>query len=164
MIPNTNELVELPGGEPTLRLPRGPREFLGGPNAQPAGRLGDKAFIPADAHGCPACPHPVTGPAIRGSPSVYINRLPALRLKDPGVHAACCDGNIWEAAGGTPRVLINGLPAHRKADKTQHCGGVGSLIEGSADVLFGGESLSGAALENAAQLALARLRGGLGRR
>ena len=27
-------------------------------------RLGDKSNVPADAHGCPACPHPAVGPAI----------------------------------------------------------------------------------------------------
>jgi uncharacterized Zn-binding protein involved in type VI secretion len=153
MIPNATDFVELPGRETFPRLPRGPRESLGGPNGKPAGRLGDKAFNPADAHGCPACPHPVIGPAIQGSPNVYINGRPALRTNDPGVHAACCGPNHWQAAGGTPRVLINGLPAHRKDDKTQHCGGVGSLTEGSANVLLGGDSLSGAALQNAVNAA-----------
>lgn len=36
----------------------------------PQARLGDKAFIAADAHGCVACPHAATGPAVEGSPNV----------------------------------------------------------------------------------------------
>lgn len=103
-----------------------------------AGRLGDKALTPADAHGCLACPHPTTGPAIQGSPDVLIDNRPALRLNDPGVHAGCCDGNMWKAAKGSGTVMINKLPAHRLGDTTQHCGGVGTLIEGSTDVIIGG--------------------------
>src|SRR5262245_20021282 len=49
-------------------------------------RLGDKAQVPLDAHGCPACPHPGVGPAIAGSPDVNTNRRPAIRLDDPGIH------------------------------------------------------------------------------
>ena len=54
------------------------------------GRLGDGANTPGDAHGCPGCPHPATGPAIQGSPHVNVNGLPALRVGDTGIHAACC--------------------------------------------------------------------------
>jgi uncharacterized Zn-binding protein involved in type VI secretion len=102
------------------------------------GRLGDKAFTPADAHGCPACPHPVTGPAIGGSPNVNVNSRPALRQNDPGVHAACCGPNTWHAMQGSGTVFINGKPAHRLGDLVMACGGVGSLIEGSGDVNVGG--------------------------
>lgn len=147
-------VVELPGSESIVRLPRTTVDRIGGPDARNAGRLGDKAQCPADAHGCPACPHPTVGPAISGSPNVKINNLPALRVHDPGIHAACCGPNRWTAAGGTPRVLINRLPAHRMTDLTTHCGGSGQLIEGSPSVLFGGSSLSGPSLQGAVQQAL----------
>jgi uncharacterized Zn-binding protein involved in type VI secretion len=103
-----------------------------------AGRLGDKAKAQADAHGCPACPHMAIGPAILGSPNVLVNNLPALRVTDIGIHAVCCGPNMWTAAMGSGTVIINFLPAHRNGDMTTHCGGVGSLIEGSTDVLVGG--------------------------
>src|SRR5689334_18853897 len=102
------------------------------------GRLGDKAKPPVDAHGCPACPHPAVGPAITGSPTVNCDGLPALRVTDLGVHAACCGPNTWLAKMGSSTVLIDGLPAHRKGDMTQHCGGIGQLMEGSGTVNVGG--------------------------
>lgn len=103
-----------------------------------AGRLGDKAQAPADAHGCPACPHPVVGPAIIGCPTVYINKMPALRVGDRGIHAACCGPNMWVTQMGSLSVIIGGMQAHRMGDMTVHCGGVGKLIEGSPDVIIGG--------------------------
>ena len=102
------------------------------------GRLGDKAQCTADAHGCLACPHPVTGPAIEGSPDVLVNNLPALREGDPGIHAPCCGPNTWKATAGSGTVLINDKGAHRMGDATSHCGGSGNLIEGSEDVIVGG--------------------------
>ena len=104
----------------------------------PQGRLGDKSQAPADAHGCPACPHPVIGPAVTGSPNVLVNFLPALRMTDQGIHVACCGPNMWVATKGSGTVLINNLGAHRMGDQDQHCGGIGQLIEGSTDVLVGG--------------------------
>jgi uncharacterized Zn-binding protein involved in type VI secretion len=103
-----------------------------------AGRLGDKSNVPADAHGCPACPHPGVGPAIAGSADVLINKRPALRKGDPGIHAACCGPNTWTAQTGSGTVNINGKPAHRQGDQDKHCGGSGQLIEGSTDVIIGG--------------------------
>jgi len=104
----------------------------------PQGRLGDQSQIAVDVHGCLACPHPGVGPAIAGSPDVLVNSLPALRLGDPGIHAACCGPNTWTAIKGSATVLINGKPAHRLGDSDQHCGGVGQLIQGSPDVITGG--------------------------
>ena len=101
------------------------------------GRLGDKSNAPADAHGCPGCPHPVTGPGVTGSPNVLVNGRPALRVSDMGIHAACCGPNMWTAVMGSGTVLINGLAAHRLGDQDAHCGGMGQLIEGSPDVLAG---------------------------
>lgn len=101
------------------------------------GRLGDKAYVPLDAHGCPFCPHPATGPAIAGSFDVFVNRRPALRVGDPGIHAACCGRNIWQASAGSETVFINGRSAHRLHDATRHCGGDGWLVEGSPNVIVG---------------------------
>lgn len=103
----------------------------------PQGRLGDKSQAPVDAHGCPACPHPTVGPAVQGSPDVLVNNRPALRVGDQGIHAACCGPNIWFATMGSSTVFINNMPAHRMGDQDQHCGGVGTLIEGSPDVIVG---------------------------
>jgi len=104
----------------------------------PMGRLGDKSQAPADVHGCPACPHPVIGPAVMGSPDVMVNKRPALRVGDKGIHMACCGPNTWTAAMGSATVLINNKAAHRMGDTDTHCGGVGMLIEGSPDVIVGG--------------------------
>lgn len=104
----------------------------------PAMRLGDKAMNPADAHGCPACPHPVVGPAVQGSTNVNINARPAIRLNDIGIHAACCGMNMWTATKGSGTVNINGKAAIRMADSTTHCGGSGQVIEGSSNVITGG--------------------------
>ncbi len=131
-----------------------------------AGRLGDKSQVPSDAHGCPACPHPALGPAVSGSPTVFINGLPALRVGDSGIHAACCGTNTWRATHGAKGVFINGKAAHRLGDAVRHCGGVGRLIEGSADVVIGdlgagGSSTSaGSALVAPSALALGVFAGG----
>jgi uncharacterized Zn-binding protein involved in type VI secretion len=102
------------------------------------GRLGDKSNVPADAHGCPACPHPCVGPAIEGSPDVNVNKRPAVRVGDHGIHMACCGPNTWTAAKGSQTVMINNKPAHRLGDQDTHCGGSGQLIEGSTNVIVGG--------------------------
>jgi len=101
-------------------------------------RLGDKAKASVDMHGCPGCPHPPIGPAIVGSPTVNINGKPAIRMQDKGVHAACCGPNMWTAVKGSATVNINDKGAIRKDDMTQHCGGVGTVQEGSSDVIIGG--------------------------
>jgi uncharacterized Zn-binding protein involved in type VI secretion len=101
-------------------------------------RLGDKSRVPVDAHGCPGCPHNCTGPAIIGSPNVLVNNRPAIRVGDMGIHAVCCNGNIWTAKAGSATVFINNMKAHRKGDMDQHCGGIGQMIEGSGNVMTGG--------------------------
>lgn len=101
-------------------------------------RIGDRSSVPADAHGCPACPHPAIGPAVVGSPDVNVNGKPAVRVDDTGIHAACCGPNIWKAVGGSATVFINGKRAHRRGDADQHCGGMGSMTEGSPNVFTGG--------------------------
>ncbi len=101
-------------------------------------RLGDQSKVDADAHGCPACPHVCVGPAIVGSPDVFVNSKPALRVDDKGIHAACCGPNQWTAVKGSSTVSINSKDAHRKDDSDQHCGGAGKMIEGSGNVFSGG--------------------------
>lgn len=54
------------------------------------------------------------------------------------IDAACCGPNTWNAGMGSGTVFINGKQAHRLGDMTRHCGGVGKLIEGSANVIVGG--------------------------
>lgn len=103
----------------------------------PQSRLFDMSKVPADAHGCPACPHPAQGPALNGSPNVMVNNRPAFRDKDPGIHIACCGPNTWNADGGSGTVMINNLAAHRKGDKDKHCGGTGIMQEGSDNVKTG---------------------------
>ncbi len=104
----------------------------------PQCRVGDNSQVPADAHGCPACPHPCIGPAISGSPDVMVNGLPAIRVGDPGIHAACCGPNQWTAQAGSSTVLINNKAAHRQTDQDKHCGGMGQMVAGSPNVITGG--------------------------
>jgi uncharacterized Zn-binding protein involved in type VI secretion len=94
--------------------------------------------IDSDKHGCPGCPHPCIGPAIEGSPNVNVNSLPALRVGDHGVHAACCGPNMWTAKDGSGTVFINNKAAHRKDDADTHCGGDGKLNTASSNVIVGG--------------------------
>jgi uncharacterized Zn-binding protein involved in type VI secretion len=112
------------------------------------GRVGDKGKVELDVHGCPSCPHTALGPALIGSPTVFCNSLPALRVDDLGIHAACCNTNTWVATEGAKTVFIDGKPAHRKGDAQQHCGGKGKLIEGSPNVMvedaYGGAAGGGA--------------------
>lgn len=101
-------------------------------------RLGDQSFVPVDTHLKNCCPHACKGPAIRGSPNVFVNFLPALRVTDNGTHATCCGANTWIATKGSSTVFINSLPAHRLFDEDMHCGGLGYMIEASPDVIVGG--------------------------
>ena len=104
----------------------------------PASRVGDRAFNPADSHGCPVCPHPVVGPGVKGSNTVLVNGKPALRVGDPGMHMACCGPNSWKVANGSSTVVFNNIKVARLGDKTSHCGGSGNLIQGSPNVIVGG--------------------------
>jgi hypothetical protein len=74
---------------------------------------------------------------------VNVNRRPALRVDDPGIHSACCGANTWTATEGSATVFINGKGAHRMGDQNRHCGGMGRLIEGSSNVIVGEESSRG---------------------
>lgn len=92
---------------------------------------------PADGHGNDCCPHDVTGPAVDGSPNVYVHGKKALRVGDPGVHSACCGSNTWVAAEGSGTVYVNGISFTRLYDATAHCGGPGKMITGSPNVFAG---------------------------
>ena len=101
-------------------------------------RVSDLSKVDACAHGCPGCPHPGVGPAIVGSPNVNVNQLPALRVDDMGMHAACCNSNTWTATAGSSTVFINNKAAHRVGDADKHCGGQGKMTNGSSDTITGG--------------------------
>ena len=105
----------------------------------PQSTISDHSACLADAHGCPKCPHPTDGPAIKGSPDVFVNSEPALRAGDQGIHsgAMCCGPNAWIAINGADFVLINGKKAVRQGDMTRHCGGVGEITSGSKNVYTG---------------------------
>lgn len=100
-------------------------------------RSGDLAFAPLDAHGCPSCPHPVTGFATGGAPTVFVEGTPALTLGDGGAHVACCGPNSWSVSAGSRSVYVEGRPVARRGDETSHCGGKGSLTSGAVSVFAG---------------------------
>ena len=101
-------------------------------------RVGDNAHCPSDSHGNLCCSHSVTGPGMKGSINILINDSPPLRIGDPGKHSSCCGSNSWIVSAGSQTVFFNGIPASRLGDKTTHCGGVGTLVQGSENVITGG--------------------------
>ena len=54
------------------------------------------------------------------------------------VDSLCCGSNSWTAQAGSATAFINNKPAHRLGDGTQHCGGIGLLLEGSHNVFASG--------------------------
>ena len=101
-------------------------------------RLGDISKVPSDSHGCLACAHTCEGPAVKGSPNVFINGMNCVRVTDDGVHSGCCGPNTWVAKAGSGTVKVNGLQIHRVGDAVQHCGGMGKMQTGSPNVQAGG--------------------------
>jgi uncharacterized Zn-binding protein involved in type VI secretion len=94
--------------------------------------VGDIARCQEDSHGCTACPHTVKGPITTGSPTIKVRNKPAARMGDTGVHkypSSCCGENTFTIIEGDPTVLIDGTPAARIMDMTQHCGGVGRILD-----------------------------------
>jgi hypothetical protein len=61
------------------------------------------------------------------------------------MHAACCGPNAWVAVQGSTGVFVNNLPVVRVGDMTQHCGGLGAMITGSATVTVGEAGVSATA-------------------
>jgi uncharacterized Zn-binding protein involved in type VI secretion len=103
-----------------------------------AGRLGDEATRPDNAPSCPACKRVKEGPSKKGSPDVFINGQPVLRVGDRGNHAeACSCKSAWRAKTGSSTVTINGMPMHRVGDEIEQGEAVGQLITGSSDVEVG---------------------------
>ena len=103
-----------------------------------AARLSDIGKGDPHAHGCPACPHAVQGPIVQGSTTVFINGLPAARVGDMGVSAACCGPNMFELSAGSSTVFIDGKAAVRKDDAIKQCQSfTGKVINGSPDVKIG---------------------------
>jgi len=90
------------------------------------------------SHGCLACPHEVVGIIASGSPNVFINGLPAARQDDKGLHAPCCAANNFTISKGSGTVKVNGKPLARSGDDTKHCGGSGTIQQGSPNVNVGG--------------------------
>ncbi len=84
-------------------------------------------------------PHPVQGPIMAGAGTVFINNLPAARMNDTGVHAACCGPNTFQIMQGSGTVTIENMSAARMGDTTLHCAmASGSIITGSPTVSIGG--------------------------
>lgn len=96
--------------------------------------VGDYANCGADIHGCPGCPHPVTGQLTQGNPKVIINGYAVVCVGSTGRHAACCGPNTFTVVSGDPNVLVDGKRVARIGDKTQHCGGTGSIGDSTFSV------------------------------
>lgn len=73
-------------------------------------------------HACHFPPTPATG----GSPDVYVNGRPLMRVGDPYMPHACVVGHApphpRNLAKGSASVYVNGIPAGRKGDAI-NCGG-----------------------------------------
>jgi len=88
---------------------------------KPAARLGDKINCPQKGHR--------TNPIKTGSPDVFFNGMPAVRVGDK----TACGDTITE---GCSSVLINGKPAAFLGCSTAH-GGI--IINGSSNIFIGDE-------------------------
>ena len=105
-----------------------------------AARKTDISMNPSGSHGNLCCAHSVKGPALTGSDNVFVEGQAQLRAQgvDNGVHGSCCGSNTWVTVQGSTSVLVNDIPAVRFGDMTRHCGGSGSIISGSSNVIIGG--------------------------
>lgn len=93
--------------------------------AKPASRLSDLDACPIPGHG--------TNPTTSGSPNVFFNSLPALRVGD----STACGDAVSEGIGS---ILINGKPVAFLGSATAHGG---MIVTGSGDVLVGTQSGAG---------------------
>lgn len=102
----------------------------------PAHRKGDIG----SGHGCHFPPTPATG----GSPNVFVNGRPLMRVGDAYVPHPCVVGHApphgRALADGSASVFVNGQPAGRTGDAID-CGG--SASTGSGDVFIGDGGGSG---------------------
>ena len=68
---------------------------------------------------------------------MFINGSPALRVDDIGMHATCCGTNMWKIVQASAQVFVNSSQVVRQGDPTLHCGGIGKMVEASANVSDG---------------------------
>ena len=94
----------------------------------PVTRIGDMST----GHGC----YPPR-PAVGGSPNVYTNNIPTVRLNDPWDSHACpgTPPHSGNTSSGSSTVYVNNLPVCRIGDSIS-CGGASA--EGSPNVIAGG--------------------------
>lgn len=98
----------------------------------PAHRRGDLG----SGHGCHFPPSPATG----GSPDVFVNGRPLMRVGDAYVPHGCVAGHApphgRALSAGSASVFVNGKPAGRRGDAVD-CGG--QAMTASGDVFIGDE-------------------------
>lgn len=75
-----------------------------------------------------------------GSPDTYSNNLSILRgnCTDIGTHCCCCGPNIWGTLESSQDVYVNNQGVVRLGDRTWCCGGIGSMITSSENVIANG--------------------------
>lgn len=76
-------------------------------------------------------------PAIQGSPNVFVNNLPVVRVGDLyPTHPGSCGDNpphlMGPALTGSPNIFVNNMPLHRAGDLIS-CGDI--AFYGSDDVI-----------------------------
>jgi RHS repeat-associated protein len=54
----------------------------------------------------PRGPHGIKGPSVTGEATILVNRRPAARVSDTGIHTPLAGPELWKAAGGAENVLI----------------------------------------------------------
>jgi len=92
--------------------------------------VGMKAFAPAVAFGAPNDPLPAVGVITTGSSHVFVNGQPAARVGDVGIQVSV-GPNSFKIVSGDSSVLIDGRAAAKIGSKTDHGGGMGTIVEGS---------------------------------
>lgn len=95
-------------------------------------RVTDMA-IGTGSHALPECPHVIRGFFIQGSPNVFTNALPTVRIGDMLV-LDCPHHTIGVAMTGSPNVFTNGIPNHRLGDLDNFYCGIGVTITASPNV------------------------------
>lgn len=70
-------------------------------------------------------------PAIEGSPDVFINNIPSVRLGDAWQVHCCKSCHSGASSSGSPNVFVNGKPKCRIGDAIS-CGS--TMVNGSPDV------------------------------
>ncbi len=110
------------------------------------GRKNGKDFCFCEKHTCKKCSrcaHPVQGPAVKGASNTFVDKMPALRIGDEGVHdkQTCCGPNKWKAVQNVQdrQVFIEGKAAFCVGDISLHDEkDQGKLMVGSSTVFVKG--------------------------